>query len=114
MAKSVLIPTLSWISPISARPLVCTLTAAPLHPRLYIYYLECRLSSGPKAARVVSFDLTSIGVSMSQDLQEVPCSSEGLVDLDLLSEKARTSYFAARVQLGSEYGRPVVEALLRH
>jgi hypothetical protein len=40
-----------------------------------------------------------------------PCDAEGHVDLDTLSERARTNYLYARVCIGRAYGWPTVETL---
>lgn len=37
-----------------------------------------------------------------------PCDSEGHVDLDLLSERARGNYFFARTVVGRDYAPPAV------
>jgi hypothetical protein len=37
-----------------------------------------------------------------------PCDREGRVDLDALSERARTNYLFARAMVGREYARPAV------
>jgi hypothetical protein len=37
-----------------------------------------------------------------------PCDSEGHVDLDALSERARTNYFYARTVIGREFAMPAV------
>lgn len=37
-----------------------------------------------------------------------PCDREGRVDLDALSERARTDYLFARAMVGREYARPAV------
>ena len=39
-----------------------------------------------------------------------PCDREGVVDVDALSERARSNYFFAWATLGSEYGSPRVMA----
>lgn len=41
-----------------------------------------------------------------------PCDAEGHVDLDALSERARSNYFYARAVVGREFGTPSV--LPRH
>ena len=51
-----------------------------------------------------------------------PCDERGHVDIDALSERARSNYFFARAMLGREYAAPQVipcgpcgfEAILRH
>jgi hypothetical protein len=37
-----------------------------------------------------------------------PCDREGRVDLDALSERARTNYLFARAMVGREYASPAV------
>lgn len=37
-----------------------------------------------------------------------PCDATGIVNLDALSERARTSYFGARALIGREYAHPCV------
>jgi hypothetical protein len=37
-----------------------------------------------------------------------PCSEEGDVDIDALSERGRSNYFFARAMLGREYASPRV------
>jgi len=37
-----------------------------------------------------------------------PCDREGHVDLDALSERAKTNYLFARAMVGREYARPAV------
>ncbi|MEO5672575.1 MAG: hypothetical protein ABIR26_17965 [Ramlibacter sp.] len=39
-----------------------------------------------------------------------PCDPQGLVDLDLLSERARLNYLYARAMVGRELAVPAVEA----
>lgn len=38
-----------------------------------------------------------------------PCDGQGRVELDLLSERARTSYLYARAMVGRELAAPAVE-----
>ncbi|GAB3762100.1 hypothetical protein GCM10028796_13260 [Ramlibacter monticola] len=38
-----------------------------------------------------------------------PCDSEGRVDLDHLSERARSNYFYARAMIGRELAHPAIE-----
>jgi hypothetical protein len=37
-----------------------------------------------------------------------PCDRDGRVDLDALSERAKTNYLFARAMVGREYARPAV------
>jgi hypothetical protein len=37
-----------------------------------------------------------------------PCDEQGHVDLDALSERARTNYFYARTVIGREFAMPAV------
>lgn len=37
-----------------------------------------------------------------------PCNAQGQVELDALSERARSNYFYARVVIGHEYANPAV------
>ena len=37
-----------------------------------------------------------------------PCDAQGHVDIDALSERARTSYLYARAMVGREYAQPSV------
>ena len=37
-----------------------------------------------------------------------PCDRDGRVDLDLLSERAKTNYLFVRAMVGREYARPAV------
>jgi len=37
-----------------------------------------------------------------------PCDAEGHVDLDTLSERARTNYFYARTVIGREFAMPAI------
>lgn len=39
-----------------------------------------------------------------------PCDASGHVDLDALSERARTNYLYARAMVGREYAVPAVQA----
>ncbi len=43
-----------------------------------------------------------------------PCNSQGEVDLDDLSEKARTNYFYARAVVGREFLVPAIAACGLH
>ncbi|CAN7495100.1 MULTISPECIES: hypothetical protein [unclassified Variovorax] len=43
-----------------------------------------------------------------------PCDAQGSVDLDGLSERARTNYFYARALTGREFAAPVVMARSEH
>jgi hypothetical protein len=43
-----------------------------------------------------------------------PCDSRGVVDLDAMSEKARTNYLFARGMVGREYAMPLVQECIRH
>jgi hypothetical protein len=38
----------------------------------------------------------------------VPCDAHGSVDLDLLSERMRLSYFSARARMGRDFAYPIV------
>lgn len=38
-----------------------------------------------------------------------PCDREGRVDLDALSDRAKTNYLFARAMVGREYSRPAVQ-----
>jgi len=38
-----------------------------------------------------------------------PCDSEGRVDLDHMSERARNNYFYARAMIGRELAHPAIE-----
>lgn len=40
---------------------------------------------------------------------EFPCDTQGLVDLDALSERARLNYFYARAMMGRELSYPRVQ-----
>jgi hypothetical protein len=39
----------------------------------------------------------------------VPCDAQGTVDLDVLSERMRVSYFSARARMGRDFAYPVVQ-----
>lgn len=39
-----------------------------------------------------------------------PCDAHGLVDIDALSERARSNYLYARAMVGREYAMPSVQA----
>jgi hypothetical protein len=43
-----------------------------------------------------------------------PCDSQGHVDLDELSERARNNYLFARAMVGRELSLPAVEPSLAH
>ena len=43
-----------------------------------------------------------------------PCDSQGRVDLDHLSERARTNYLFARAMVGRELAVPAVETIALH
>ena len=43
-----------------------------------------------------------------------PCDAEGHVELDALSERARSNYDHARAVIGREYAFPAVRPALRH
>ena len=43
-----------------------------------------------------------------------PCDSNGQVDLDQLSERARNNYFYARTMVGRELAVPAVESSEMH
>lgn len=43
-----------------------------------------------------------------------PCDAAGQVDLDVLSERARTSYFYARALIGRDYSMPAVRPRMWH
>lgn len=43
-----------------------------------------------------------------------PCDQAGHVDLDLLSERARTNYFFARTVIGRDFAAPFVQAHEAH
>ena len=42
-----------------------------------------------------------------------PCDADGRVDLDALSERARSNYFFARSVIGRDFALPVVRRSLR-
>lgn len=63
-----------------------------------------------------SVDLPSFEVRFSSLFRQgcgfaFPCDSQGHVDLDSLSERARSNYFYARAMVGRENAVPVVRAL---
>jgi hypothetical protein len=41
-----------------------------------------------------------------------PCDAQGRVDIDALSERARTNYLYARAMVGREYASPAVQSAL--
>ena len=43
-----------------------------------------------------------------------PCDAAGHVELDALSERARSNYFYARTVVGRDFGFPAVQRALRH
>jgi hypothetical protein len=43
-----------------------------------------------------------------------PCDAAGHVELDALSERARSNYFYARTVIGRDFGFPAVHPALRH
>lgn len=43
-----------------------------------------------------------------------PCDAAGHVELDGLSERARTNYFYARTVIGRDFAFPAVEPAQRH
>ncbi|MBX3619881.1 MAG: hypothetical protein KF891_07835 [Rhizobacter sp.] len=43
-----------------------------------------------------------------------PCDASGCVDIDALSERARSNYFFARTVIGRELAFPVVQACELH
>jgi hypothetical protein len=43
-----------------------------------------------------------------------PCDGTGRVDLDSLSERARTNYFHARATVGRDFAWPCVQAATLH
>ena len=43
-----------------------------------------------------------------------PCDAAGHVELDALSERARSNYFHARTAIGRDFGFPAVQPALRH
>jgi hypothetical protein len=43
-----------------------------------------------------------------------PCDAAGQVDMDLLSERARSNYFCARTLIGRDYSLPELRPTLRH
>ncbi|HSW26501.1 MAG TPA: hypothetical protein VLJ62_27345 [Burkholderiaceae bacterium] len=43
-----------------------------------------------------------------------PCDAAGHVELDALSERARSNYFYARTVIGRDFGFPAVQPALRH
>jgi hypothetical protein len=43
-----------------------------------------------------------------------PCDAAGHVELDALSERARTNYFYARTVIGREFACPAVQPAVRH
>jgi len=43
-----------------------------------------------------------------------PCDAAGRVDLDALSERARTTYFYARTVIGREFAMPAVRHAAMH
>ena len=43
-----------------------------------------------------------------------PCDAAGRVELDALSERARSNYFYARTVVGRDFGFPAVRPALRH
>lgn len=43
-----------------------------------------------------------------------PCDATGQVDIDALSERARSNYFSARTLIGRDFSMPTLRAATRH
>ena len=63
------------------------------------------LSSSPSA---VAFELRFSSLFHSGRGYSFPCDADGRVDMDGLSERARSNYFYARTVVGREVATPVV------
>jgi hypothetical protein len=55
-----------------------------------------------------AFELRFVSLFHEGRALAFPCDAAGHVDLDRLSERARTSYYYARTVVGREFARPAV------
>ena len=61
-----------------------------------------------------SFELCFFSLFDSGRALAFRCDAGGQVDLDALSERARSNYFYARTVIGREYAWPAVRASVTH
>jgi hypothetical protein len=60
------------------------------------------------AARAHAFELRFDSLFHEGRAMSFPCDAQGLVDLDALSERARSNYFFARAVVGRDFACPAV------
>lgn len=68
------------------------------------------VSSGPTAG----FELHFPSLFDSGRALAFPCNANGVVELERLSERARSNYVRARILVGREYAFPAVRASQLH
>jgi hypothetical protein len=73
------------------------------------------MNEGETSSRVgTSFELRFRSLFHEGRGFSFPCDCSGLVDLDLMNERARCNYLYARALVGRELSTPVVRAVALH
>ncbi|MFG6448116.1 hypothetical protein ACG0Z6_07640 [Roseateles sp. BYS180W] len=67
-----------------------------------------KASQQTSAAQALGFELRFESLFQSGRSLTFPCDSQGQVELDGLSERARENYLFARAVVGREYAQPTV------
>lgn len=62
-------------------------------------------------ASAAGFELLFQALRVNAPAFSFPCDASGQVDLDSLSDKARSNYLYARVVVGNEFAWPVVRPM---
>ena len=65
----------------------------------------------PTDRRWPHYEMTFLSLFDERAAFSFPCDHEGRVDIDRLSEKARTNYLFARAMIGRDYALPLVHQL---
>ena len=68
----------------------------------------------PCVASAHRFELCFVSLFDSGRALAIGCDASGRVDLDAMSERARSNYFYARTVVGREFGWPAVRVSVAH
>ena len=70
------------------------------------------VKSSPVAAREIRYVLRFTGLFNRGRGYVFPCDAQGHVDVDELTDRARSNYLRARAAVGTELSAPVVSVVL--
>jgi len=73
-----------------------------------------QVNTGAAESDIAAFELHFQSLFEEGRGLSFPCDAAGWVDMDRLSERARSNYFCARTLIGRDYSLPELRPTLRH